>query len=146
MELCFGHLPSKHRTTSPMAHLHTIRHFLIENKYGQSKSLSLVAISLFGTNRSIFLVDVLGSSTKITKKLDFQPFRIESSQWTHTKLRLDIFGVVINLVKIQFIFANNKILEKLLYCILLNTTINIFWISRILNFQIFDDYFVVAYK
>jgi hypothetical protein len=47
------------------------------NKYGQPKSLSLVAVALFGTHKSIFLVDVLGSSSKITKKLDFQPFRIE---------------------------------------------------------------------
>jgi hypothetical protein len=45
--------------------------------YGQPKSLSLVAIALFGMHKSIFLVDVLKSSSKITKKLDFQPFRIE---------------------------------------------------------------------
>jgi hypothetical protein len=45
------------------------------NKYGQPKSLSLVAVALFGTHKSIFLVDV--SSSKITKKLDLLPFRIE---------------------------------------------------------------------
>ena len=38
------------------------------------KFLSLVATTFFGTHKSIFLVDVLGSSSKITKKLDFEPF------------------------------------------------------------------------
>jgi hypothetical protein len=51
-------------------------HFFSQgNKYGQPKSLSFVAVVLFGTHKSIFLLDVLRSSSKITKKLDFQTFR-----------------------------------------------------------------------
>jgi hypothetical protein len=44
------------------------------NKYGQPKSLSLDAKALFRMQKNNFLVQVLGSSSKSTKKLEFQPF------------------------------------------------------------------------
>jgi hypothetical protein len=56
-------------------------------------------------HKRIFLVDVLGSSSKITMKLNFQPFRTK----IHYELiqnQLDIFELVKKLVKIQLIYAN----------------------------------------
>jgi histone deacetylase complex regulatory component SIN3 len=58
-------------------------------------------------HKRIFLVDVLGSSSKITMKLNFQPFRTK----IHYELiqnQLDIFELVKKLVKSQLIYANFK--------------------------------------
>jgi hypothetical protein len=52
-------------------------------------------------------VDVLGSSSKITMKLDFQPFRTKI-HYGLIQNQLDIFGLLKKLVKIQLIYANIK--------------------------------------
>jgi hypothetical protein len=50
-------------------------------------------------------MDVLGSSSKITMKLNSQPFRIKI-HYGLIQNQLDIFGLVKKLVKIQLIYAN----------------------------------------
>jgi hypothetical protein len=80
------------------------------NKYGQPKSLSHVTIVYFLMNKRIFLVDVLGSSSKITMKLNFQPFRTKI-HYGFIQSQLDIFGLVKKLVKIQLIYENIKNLK-----------------------------------
>jgi hypothetical protein len=52
-------------------------------------------------------MDVLGSSSKITMKLNSQPFRIKI-HYGLIQNQLDIFGLVKKLVKIQLIYANIK--------------------------------------
>jgi hypothetical protein len=58
----------------------------------------MATIVLFWIHKCIFLVDVLESSSKITMKLNFQPFRTKI-KYGFFKNQLDIF----ELVKIQLI-------------------------------------------
>jgi hypothetical protein len=58
-------------------------------------------------HKHIFLVDVLKSSSKITMKLDFQPFKTKI-HYGLIQNQLDILGLVKKLVKIQLIYANIK--------------------------------------
>jgi hypothetical protein len=69
-------------------------------------------------HKSIFLVDVLISSSKITKKLDFQPYRIE---FHNVKSKLDICRVVKKLVKsnsfMQILDVVVEVLDEELICL-----------------------------
>ena len=56
----------------------------------------------------IFLVDVLGSSSKITMKLNFQPFKT-NIHYELIQNQLEIFELLKELVKIQLIYANIKL-------------------------------------
>jgi hypothetical protein len=62
-------------------------------------------------HKHIFLVDVLGSSSKITMKLNFQPFRTKI-HYGLIQNQLNIFELVKKLVKIQLVYANIKILKN----------------------------------
>jgi hypothetical protein len=63
-------------------------------------------------------VDVLESSSKITMKLNFQPFRTKI-HYGLIQNQLDILGLVKKLIKIQLIYENIKKIKNYFFAICL---------------------------
>jgi hypothetical protein len=82
-------------------------------------------------------VDVLESSSKITMKLNFQPFRTKI-HYGLIQNQLDILGLVKKLLKLWFFYANIKKLKKIFFATCLKQQLPFFgsqgfWYSNFSN-------------